>query len=42
MMKVIRVAIVLLLLIPALAQAQSHGTKEEKTKDEIQKLFRQI
>ena len=33
------VAIVLLLAIPALAQAQSHGTKDEKTKEEIQKLF---
>lgn len=39
MMKVMRVAIVFLLLTPALVQAQSHGIKEEKTKEEIQKLF---
>src|SRR5687768_1045956 len=36
---VMHVAIVLLLGTPALAQAQSHGSKEEKTKEEIQKLF---
>ena len=34
-----RVAIVFLLIIPALAQAQSHQNKEEKTKLDIQKLF---
>ena len=32
-------AIVFLLIIPALAQAQSHQAKDEKSKDEIQKLF---
>ncbi len=35
----IQVAIFFLLLTPALANAQSHGGKDEKTKDEIQKLF---
>ena len=39
MKMVIHVAIVLLLATPALVQAQSHGTKDEKTKEEIQKLF---
>lgn len=34
-----RVAILFLLLTPAFAYAQSHGSKDEKTKDEIQKLF---
>src|SRR5688500_18645704 len=33
------VAIVFLLIAPAFVQAQSHGNKEEKTKEEIQKLF---
>ena len=33
------VMIVLLLAIPAVAQAQGHQAKEEKTKEEIQKLF---
>ena len=32
-------ALVFLLIIPALAQAQSHQAKDEKSKDEIQKLF---
>ena len=32
-------AIVLLLAMPGLAQAQGHQVKEDKTKDEIQKLF---
>jgi len=36
---VINVAIVFLLITPAFVQAQSHGNKEEKTKEEIQKLF---
>jgi hypothetical protein len=36
---VLHVAIVLLLATPAVAQAQGHQTKEEKTKEEIQKLF---
>ena len=36
---VMHVAIVLLLATSALTQAQSHGTREEKTKEEIQKLF---
>ena len=36
---VINVAIVLFLITPAFVQAQSHGSKEEKTKEEIQKLF---
>ena len=36
---VMHVAIVLLLATPAIAQAQGHGAKEEKTKEEIQKLF---
>ncbi|HEU4934530.1 MAG TPA: DUF4440 domain-containing protein [Pyrinomonadaceae bacterium] len=35
----INVAIVFLLLTPAFANAQSHGSKDEKTKEEIQKLF---
>lgn len=34
-----RVAIVFFLIMPALAQAQSQQTNEEKTKVEIQKLF---
>jgi hypothetical protein len=33
------VAIVLLLATPAVVQAQGHQAKEDKTKDEIQKLF---
>src|SRR6185503_7803204 len=33
------VAIVLLLATPAVAQAQGHQAKEDKTKEEIQKLF---
>ena len=33
------VAIVLLLAAPAVAQAQGHQAKDEKTKEEIQKLF---
>jgi len=33
------VAIVLLLATPAVAQAQAHQAKDEKTKEEIQKLF---
>lgn len=36
---VMHVAIALLLATPAVAQAQAHQTKEEKTKEEIQKLF---
>ena len=36
---VMQVAIVLLLATPAVAQAQGHQTKDEKTKEEIQKLF---
>ena len=36
---VINVAIVFLLITPAFVQAQSHGGKEEKAKEEIQKLF---
>jgi hypothetical protein len=36
------VAIVLLLAIPSVAQAQSHLAKEDKTKEEIQKLFRDL
>ena len=35
----LNVAIVFLLLTPALAHAQSHEPKEDKTKGEIQKLF---
>ena len=35
----INFAIVFLLILPALAQAQSHQAKDEKSKDEIQKLF---
>jgi hypothetical protein len=35
----INVAIFFLLLTPAFTHAQSHGSKDEKTKDEIQKLF---
>ena len=35
----LNVAIVVLLLTPALAHAQSHEPKEDKTKQEIQKLF---
>ena len=39
-MRIVRhVTIVLLLATPAVAQVQGHQTKEEKTKDEIQKLF---
>ena len=38
----LNVAIALLLITPALAQAQSHQPKEEKTKDEIQKLFSEL
>jgi hypothetical protein len=36
---VMHVAIVLLLATPAVAQAQGHQAKDEKTKEEIQKLF---
>ena len=36
---VINVAIVFLVITPVFVQAQSHGNKEEKTKEEIQKLF---
>ena len=36
---VMYVAIVLLFAIPVVVQAQGHGSKEEKTKEEIQKLF---
>ena len=36
---VLNVAIVFLLTAPSLAHAQSHQNKDEKTKDEIQKLF---
>lgn len=35
----LNVGIVFLLLTPALAQAQTHQPKEDKTKEEIQKLF---
>lgn len=35
----INIAIFFLLLTPAFANAQSHGSKDEKTKEEIQKLF---
>ena len=35
----INVAIVFLLIAPAFVQAQSHGSKEEKAKEEVQKLF---
>ena len=38
-MRILMRVIIFLLLIPVLAQAQSHGTREEKTKEEIQKLF---
>ena len=36
---VMHVAIVLLMATPAVVQAQGHGDKEGKTKEEIQKLF---
>ena len=36
---VIHVAMVLLFATPAVAQAQGHQAKDEKTKEEIQKLF---
>lgn len=36
---VMHVALVLLLATPAVVQAQAHQAKEEKTKQEIQKLF---
>lgn len=36
---VMHVAIVLLLATPAVAQAQGHQVREDKTKEEIQKLF---
>ncbi len=36
---VMHVAIVLLLATPVVAQAQGHQAKEDKTKEEIQKLF---
>ena len=36
---VLNVAIALLFITPIFAQAQSHERKEEKTKEEIQKLF---
>lgn len=36
---VMHVAIVLLLATPAVVQAQGHQAKDEKTKEEIQKLF---
>ena len=36
---VMHVAIVLLMATPAVAQAQAHQAKDEKTKEEIQKLF---
>ena len=39
MRTVTRVAIVFFLIIPTWARAQSHQTKDEKTKIEIQKLF---
>lgn len=40
MMRIVtHVAIVLLLATPIVAQAQGHQEKEEKTKEEIQKLF---
>ena len=42
MMIVIHVAIVLLLAIPAVAQSQGLQAKEEKTKEDIQKLFRDL
>ena len=35
----INIAILFLLLIPALANAQGHGGIDEKTKDDIQRLF---
>lgn len=35
----LNLAIALLFITPAMAQAQSHEPKDEKTKDEIQKLF---
>ena len=37
-----RVAIVFFLIIPVLAQAQTHENKDEKTKAEIQKLFNDL
>lgn len=39
MRMLLNAAIVFLLLTPALAHAQSHQPKEDKTKEEIQKLF---
>jgi len=39
---VMYVAIVLLLATPAVAQAQGHQGKEDKTKEEIQKLFSEL
>jgi hypothetical protein len=36
------VAIVLLMATPAVAQAQAHQAKDEKTKEEIQKLFNDL
>ena len=39
MKMVMHIAIVLLLATPAVVQAQGHGAKEDKTREEIQKLF---
>lgn len=39
MRMVLNVAIAFLFIIPALVHAQSHEPKEEKTKDEIKRLF---
>jgi len=39
---VMHVAIVLLMATPAVAQAQAHQAKDEKTKEEIQKLFSEL
>jgi hypothetical protein len=41
-MRVINVLIVLLLMTPALAQAQNAHTREDRTKEEIQKLFDEL
>ena len=38
----INVAIVFLLVTPAFVQAQNHEQQEEKTKEEIQRLFRDL
>ncbi len=42
MRRVLNFAIILLLILPVLAQAQDAHTRDDRTKEEIQKLFSEL